>query len=484
VSGRRWLILAICCLSLLLVSMDVTIVNVALPAIQRDLHAKVSGLQWIVDAYTLVVAVLLMLSGSVADRFGRRRVFQTGLILFTSGSLLCSIAPGLGWLVAFRILQAIGGSMLNPVAMSIIVNTFTDPRERARAIGVWGGVLGISLALGPVVGGVLVSWLGWPSIFWINVPIGTAALVLTQVFVPESRAARARRLDPAAQVLVAGGLGCLVYAIIEGPDRGWSSPLILGLFASAVVAVASLVAVERRLRQPLIDLRFFRSAPFAGATLVAVAAFAALGGFLFLNTLYLQSVRGYSALHAGLLTLPMAVMTGVSGPLSGRLVGTRGPRLPLLAAGAAMAIGALLLIHVSEHTSMTRLVVAYLILGVGFGLVNAPISYTAVSSMPRAQAGVAAALASTSRQVGASLGVAVTGTLVALSAASRARTGSPSEPTTSSPAAWAVLAGCGVAVLLLGAVSTGTWAVGTATRTRRLLEHEEATDERALADAL
>jgi EmrB/QacA subfamily drug resistance transporter len=464
--------------------MDVTIVNVALPAIQRDLHATVSGLQWIVDAYTIVVAVLLMLSGSVADRFGRRRVFQFGLMLFTTGSLLCSIAPALGWLIAFRIVQAVGGSMLNPVAMSIIVNTFTDPRERARAIGIWGGVLGVSLALGPVVGGVLVSWLGWPSIFWINIPIGIAALVLTQACVPESRAARARRLDPAAQVLVAGGLGCLVFAIIEGPDLGWSSPLILGLFASALLGVALLVALEKRLRQPLIDLRFFRSAPFAGATLIAVAAFAALGGFLFLNTLYLQSVRGYSALHAGLLTLPMAVMTGVSGPLSGRLVGTRGPRLPLLVAGAAVAIGALLLVDVSTHTATTRLVVAYLILGVGFGLVNAPISYTAVSSMPRAQAGVAAALASTSRQVGATLGVAITGTLVAVSAVSGGRGGSPSQATSSSPAAWAVIAGSGVAVLVLGAVSTGTWAVATATRTRQLLEHEDATEERALADAL
>jgi EmrB/QacA subfamily drug resistance transporter len=478
-SGRRLLILGICCLSLLLVTMDVTIVNVALPAIQHNLHAPVSGLQWIVDTYTLVVAVLLMLAGSLADRFGRRRVFQVGLVLFTLGSLLCSVAPGLGSLVAFRAIQAVGGSMLNPVAMSIIVNTFTDPRERARAIGVWGGVLGVSLALGPVVGGVLVSSIGWRSIFWINVPIGCVALVLTQVFVPESRAARARRLDPAAQVLVTAGLGCLVYGIIEGPARGWGSPLILGLFASAFCAVMMLVAVESRRREPLIELRFFRSAPFAGATFIAVAAFAALGGFLFLNTLYLQGVRGYSALHAGLLTLPMAVMTGVSAPLSGRLVGARGPRLPLLVAGAAVALGSMLLIDVSAATGMSHLIVAYLILGVGFGMVNAPISNTAVSGMPRAQAGVAAALASTSRQVGASLGVAVTGSLLVLGAGGAEN--APSAATGGSSAAWTVLVGCGVAVLVLGAVSTGSWAVGTAARTRRLLEEEEAIDARALA---
>src|SRR3954453_19261054 len=215
---RRMLILGICCLSLLIVGMDVTIVNVALNSIRDDLHASLTDLQWTIDAYTVVLASLLMLSGSTADRLGRRRVFQVGLTLFTVGSLLCSIAPSLGWLVAFRAVQAIGGSMLNPVAMSIITNTFTEPRERARAIGVWGGVVGISLALGPVLGGALVASLGWRSIFWINIPVGVAAVVLTAVFVPESRAARARRVDPVGQLLVLLVLATLTYAIIEGPD--------------------------------------------------------------------------------------------------------------------------------------------------------------------------------------------------------------------------------------------------------------------------
>ncbi|HWM35958.1 MAG TPA: MFS transporter, partial [Streptomyces sp.] len=181
---RRLLVLAICCMSLLLVSLDNTALNVALPSLQRDLHASVSGLQWTLDAYTLVLASFLMLSGSTADRVGRRRVFQTGLVLFTAGSLLCALAPGLGWLIAFRALQAIGGSMLNPVAMSIITNTFPEPRERARAIGVWGGVVGISMAAGPLLGGALVTWAGWRWIFWLNIPIGLAALVLTALFVP------------------------------------------------------------------------------------------------------------------------------------------------------------------------------------------------------------------------------------------------------------------------------------------------------------
>lgn len=220
---RRLLILAICCLSLLIVGLDNTIVNTALPSIQKDLHAPASGLQWIIDAYTLVLASLLMLSGSVADRLGRRRIFQAGLLFFVVGSLLCSIAPSLGWLVAFRAVQAIGGSMLNPVAMSIITNVFTDPKERAQAIGVWSGVVGISMALGPLLGGFLVDTAGWPSIFLINVPIGLLAIALTARYVPESRSERPRRLDPVGQLLALLVLGAGTAAIIEGPRHGWTS---------------------------------------------------------------------------------------------------------------------------------------------------------------------------------------------------------------------------------------------------------------------
>ena len=234
---RRQIILAICCMSLLIVAMDNTIVNVALPSIRRDLHASLSGLQWTIDAYTLVLASLLMLAGSTADRLGRRRIFQTGLATFAAASLLCSLAPSLGWLIAARALQAVGGSMLNPVAMSIITNVFTEPRERARAIGVWGAVVGVSLALGPIVGGALTDTIGWRAIFWINVPIGLAALVLTAVFVPESRAARPRRVDPIGQLLVIVTLASLTYAIIEAPSAGWSSLQTVGLFALSALAL-------------------------------------------------------------------------------------------------------------------------------------------------------------------------------------------------------------------------------------------------------
>jgi EmrB/QacA subfamily drug resistance transporter len=447
-------------MSLFIVGIDVTIVNVALPSIQRSLHASVTDLQWTIDAYTLVLASLLMLSGSIADRIGRRRVFQTGLAIFSLGSLLCSIAPNLGTLVAFRAVQAIGGSMLNPVAMSIIVNTFTVPKERARAIGVWGAVVGVSLALGPVLGGVLVSGIGWRAIFWINVPIGIAAIILTQLFVPESKAPRARRLDPGAQALIVVALASITGGIIEGPRHGWGSELIIGMFVVGAVAAAALVAVERRRREPLIDIRFFHSAPFSGALLVAISAFTALGGFLFLNTLYLQDVRGFSAVHSGLLTLPMAAMTALCSPISGRLVGSRGSRPSLMIAGPAIAVSALLLTRLGPNTSIGLLIASYVIFGIGFGVVNAPITNTAMSGMPREQAGVAGAIASMGRQIGASLGVAITGSLVAGS-----RTGFISA----SHAAWAVLTGCGVAVFLLGVGSTGAWSRRTADHTRELL---------------
>jgi EmrB/QacA subfamily drug resistance transporter len=469
-SRRRLLILAICCMSLVIVGLDNTIVNVALPSIQRELHAPVSGLQWVVDAYTLVLASFLILAGSTADRLGRRSTFQVGLATFTIGSLLCSLAPSLGWLVGFRMLQALGGSMLNPVAMSIIVNTFTDRGERARAIGVWGAAIGVSLALGPVVGGLLIASVGWRGIFWVNIPVGVAAIVLTAVFVPESRAPHPRRLDPVGQVLVIVTLATLVYGIIEGPRHGWGSPEIIACFCLAAVGLAGLLVWEPRRAEPLLDLRFFRSAPFSGATLIAVSAFAALAGFLFLNTLYLQDVRGYSALHAGLLTLPLAAVTVFFAPLSGRIISRRGPRLPLLVSGLCLTVGAVLLTGLTATTPVGWLLLSYVIFGIGFGMVNAPITNTAVSGMPDSQAGVAAAIASTSRQVGQSLGVAVVGSAVISVMAGPLRT----SFVAASHVGWWIITGCSLLVLVIGLLSTGRWARQTAARTADLLMSDEA----------
>ncbi|MEU2265095.1 MFS transporter [Streptomyces olindensis] len=474
---RRMLVLAICCMSLLIVSLDNTVLNVALPSMQQDLHAGTSGLQWTIDAYTLVLASLLMLAGSTADRIGRKRVFMAGLVVFTLGSVLCSLAPNLEALVAFRMVQAVGGSMLNPVAMSIITNTFTDPRERARAIGVWGAVVGISMAAGPLVGGLLVESVGWRSIFWINLPVGLAALLLTLRFVPESRAPRARRPDPVGQVLVIALFGSLTYAIIEAPSTAFAS--LAPLVVLALAALTALLWYEPRRAEPLIDLRFFRSAPFSGATVVAISAFAALGGFLFLSTLYLQNVRGLTALEAGLWMLPMAVPTFLCAPLSGRLVGARGPRLPLVIAGLAMTTSAVLFAAFEAETSNVTLFLGYVLFGVGFGFVNAPITNTAVSGMPRAQAGVAAAVASTSRQLGQTLGVAVVGAVLAsgVGASSyREAFVSAARP------GWWILVACGFAVLTLGAVTSGRWARGTAERAAAALESAEVRDAVVTAD--
>src|SRR5437763_15991566 len=320
---RRLLVLAICCASVLVVVMDISIVNVALPAMRRDLHAPVTSLQWTIDAYTLVLASFLVLAGSAADRFGRRRVFQAGLAAFGLGSLLCGLAPGIGWLIAARVLQGAGGTMLNPVAMSIIASTFPEPAERARAIGVFGSVSGLSLALGPILGGALVDGFGWRAIFWVNVPIVAAAIVCTALFVPESRAARARRFDPVGQTLVILVLGSVVYAIIESARLGWTSPVILGLLAVAVLGMLGILGYESRRADPLLELRLFRSMPFSAAIAVALCALCAFGAFLLVTTLHLLGVRGLSALAAGLCLLPVGAVVVVLSPLTGRVVGGR-----------------------------------------------------------------------------------------------------------------------------------------------------------------
>ena len=465
---RRVGVLLICCLSLFIVGLDITVVNVALPSIGQELHSSISGLQWTVGGYTVVMASLLMFSGSMADRLGRKRTFVLGLTVFSVASLLCSLAPSVELLVAFRVLQAVGASMMNPVAMSIITNTFTDPRERAQAVGVWGSVFGISMALGPIVGGTLVSSVGWRSIFLINIPIGLAAIFLTLRFIPESKAPRPRRFDPVGQALVVVLLATLTFGIIETPSQGWSSTTIVTALSASGAALLGLLVYEPRREDPLVDLRFFRSIPFASSIAIAVAAFASFGGFLFLNTLYLQEVRDLSPVQAGLATLPMAVMTVLAAPLSGRIVGRHGPRVPLLISGVSFVTACAMLTGIGPGTPFAWLFGAYVVFGLGFGFVNAPITNAAVSGMPRAQAGVASAIATTSRQFGQTLGVAVVGAIVTSSAGASAHTGlsSASHP------AWWTLTACGGVVLLLGVAATGSRARESARRTAVALNPE------------
>jgi len=457
-------VLAICCCSLLLVGMDVTIVNVALPAIQLDLHAQLSGLQWIFDAYTLVVASLLMFSGSMSDRFGRRRVFQIGLTTFCVGSLLCSLSHSIHQLILFRAIQGLGASMLNPVALSLIANVFPNPKDRARAVGIWGAVAGISLAIGPLIGGALTQTIGWRSIFWINLPVGLIAILLAAKFIPESKAPHARRFDPLGQTLVFLSLASLTYAVIEGPHAHWSSPLILALFTTAAASLIAFLLYEPRRPEPLLDLRFFRSIPFATAAILGILAFSGFAAFLFLNALYLQQARGLSAFTTGLDTLPLAIAMFLCSLLSGRLVANYGPRPSVLLAGAAFISSTLILTHLTPTTPLLLLLLAYALFGTGLGLINPAISNSAIAGMPLTQTGVAAAIASTSRQVGAAMGVAIAGTVVSISRSSG------SDFSQATHAVWYAMTAAGTAIFAMGYISTTPWALATTKKVASLFD--------------
>jgi EmrB/QacA subfamily drug resistance transporter len=437
-------------MSLLISAMDVTIVNLGLPEIQKDLHASITDLQWVIDVYSVGVASLLILAGTTGDRLGRKRIFQVGLVVFTAASVLCALAPSLAWLVAFRCVQAIGASMLNPLAMSIITSVFTEPTQRARAIGIWSGVFGVGLGLGPLIGGLLIGSVGWRAIFWINVPIGLAATVLTAAFVPESRAARPRRLDPVGQLLVIALLGGLTYAIIEAPRTGWLSARADIAAVIALAAAVAFVPYELRRSQPMIAVRLLRSARFSGAMLIAVMSALAFAGMLLLTCLYLQDVRGRDPVAAGFYLLPMGVITAVCAPISGRVIGRTGPRRPVLWSGAMLAAGGALMnvSVVSESDALLLLSVAAF--AVGFGFVNAPLTYIAADELPADQAGLAAAMTSTGRLVGGSLGVAVIGSVLVARVSHSIADGFAAA----SGPCWWLIAGCGLAVLVIGAVTT------------------------------
>ena len=466
---RKSVVLAICCISMIVVVMDISIVNVALPAIGRDLRTSESGLQWTVDAYSLVLAAFLVLAGSTADRVGRRRVFQVGLAVFGLGSLLCGLAPGIGWLVAARALQAVGGTMLNPATMAIVANTFTGTAERARAIGVFGSMSGLALALGPILGGGLVGAFGWRSVFWINVPVVAAAIVFAALFVPESRAARARRFDPVGQVLMVLVLGSVVYAIIESTSLGWTSPLIVGLLCVAALGVAGILGYEPRRADPLLELRLFRSVPFSSAIVMALFALCGFGAFLFVTTQYLQDVRGLPPVTAGLCLLPVGLPVLVVSPLTGRVVGGRGPLLPLMVAGATLALGGGVSLWLGPATPLLAVLAICVLFGVFLGAVNPPITNSAISGMPRSMAGLAGSLASTGRQAGTTLGVAISGTIIGPAFAH----GGTAFTSAAHPVWWMVLT-LGAGIVALGLVSTTRWASRTAVRAAALFEWVDA----------
>jgi EmrB/QacA subfamily drug resistance transporter len=461
---RRMLVLLICSSSLFIVYLDSTILNVALPTLQKDLHASLSGLQWIADAYLLAVSSLLMLTGSTADRLGRKRLFLVGLTGFGLGSLLCSLAPDTGSLIGLRMLQGVGGSMLTPISLSIVRQTFHDPRERVRALGIWSGIFGVAAACGPIVGGILVTEVGWRSIFWLNVPICAAMIVATLRYVPESRAPQPRRIDVPGQLLMIAALASLTYAVIQAPVSGWTSTPILALFAVAVLAAVVFVIVEQRREEPLLELRFFRSRPFTGASAIAVLAFIVLGGFLFVISLYLQQVRGDSPLRAGLSLLPATLVMAAAAPVAGQLSSHRGPRIPLIASGLCIAAGTALLLTLSPATSYLYLAIALAVLGAGLGLVNPPITNTGVSGMPPAQAGVASAVISVTRQVGSLIGVAVMGDMITTGVRDGLASGQTHAVALSAAthAPWGLAVACGLLIAAAGYLTTTARARATA----------------------
>ena len=464
---RKAAILTICCLSALITGMDLTIANLAIPSIRTDLAASAAHTQWVIAIYELVVASLQLLGGAAGDRFGRRRVLQIGLAIFMLGSLLCSLAPIIDALIAARALQAFGGSMMNPVALAIIAQIFTGPAERARAIGIWGAVFGASLALGPVVGGVLIDLFGWRSVFWINLPVGAVAIAACAVLVPESRSATVRGIDPVGQALAAGSLFGLVFVLIESPGRGWTHPWIVAIATATTCAFVGFLRYESGRADPFIDLRFFRSIPFAAAAVTALFAYTVWGAFLFVMSIYLQGWRGYSAVHAGLLLLPVGVAVLVFSPVSGRLVGWVGTRPSLLTSGLMIAAMSTMLAFLTPTTPLWMLVVIFVAFGITFGMVIVPINYAAVNGMPQDRAGAAAGITSTSKQVGISLGVAFSGVLAA---------GALSPPvgnfTPSADPLWLFTFALGLAIAVLAIVSTSPRAKRSAEQLAPLITGE------------
>jgi DHA2 family methylenomycin A resistance protein-like MFS transporter len=404
--------LAVTCLGFFMMLLDASIVTVALPTIQRDLHAQLSDLQWVVDAYTLPFAVLLLTAGTLGDRFGRKRVFLVGLVIFLGGSVLCGIAPTLGWLIAGRVVQGAGGAALSPGSLSVLAAAFTTPRERTQAIGIWSGVSGIALAAGPLLGGLLIQVSDWQAIFFVNLPIGIIALVLGLRVLTESRNPAATGLDVPGQLLAIGGLAALTYALIEGQSAGWGSALILTLLAAAVVLLIAFVMVEARSSEPLLPLALFKNTIFATANLAALIVGFALLGTVFFVAQFFQEVQGYSALQSGERTLPTTVGIFIMAPLAGRITARFGPRLPVALGAVLAGIALLLLTRLTITTGYGAIWWNFGMFGVGIGLMLSPITSAVLAATPASRAGLASSMVNTSRQIGSVLGIAVLGAVV------------------------------------------------------------------------
>jgi EmrB/QacA subfamily drug resistance transporter len=410
--NRRWWTLASMCFALFMIMLDNTVVNVALPAIQRDLGASLSALQWTVNAYTLSFAVLLVTAGRLGDMFGRRRMFLFGVVVFAVSSAAIGFAPTDALLVAGRAIQGIGAAFMMPATLSIITNAF-PAHERGKAIGTWAGVSALALAIGPVVGGLLVESVSWRAIFFLNLPVAAGAVAITLFATKESRDPSVRgAVDVPGVVTLTVGLTALVLALVEGNEWGWSSTAIVGLLALAALGLTAFAFVELRRRAPMVDFSYFRSRSFLGANIVAfIVSFSMLAMFFFM-ALYMQNIHGWTALEAGVRFLPSTVVIIFIGPLAGRLADKVGPRL-LIVGGLTSVAGALFWqSFLKADSSYSFLVGGFILMGVGMGFVMSPMSTAAMNAVDEAKAGVASGILSMNRMIGGTFGVAVLGALV------------------------------------------------------------------------
>ena len=409
--ARKWWTLMAVSVATIMLLLDITVVNTALPEIQRDLEASFTDLQWVIDAYALTLAAVVLTAGSLADRLGRRRVFAAGLVVFTVASLLCGLAPDPTALNLARALQGIGGAVMFAVSLALIAQEFPAGRERGTAMGIYGASIGVAVAIGPLVGGALTQGLGWEWVFFINVPIGVAALAVTYLRLRESRDPDADRIDWGGLVTFSGSLFLLVLALVRGNDEGWGSTVIVSLLAGAGLLMAAFLVVERRVAQPMLPLGLFGRRAFTGVQLAAFALSGSMFAMFLYLTLFMQGFLGLSALEAGVRYLPITLITLLAAPVAGALLGKVHARY-LLGAGLLLAgIGLLLMTGLKADAEWTTLLAGFLVAGFGVGLLNPVIADVALSVVPKEQSGMASGINDTFRQVGVAVGIAVWGAI-------------------------------------------------------------------------
>jgi EmrB/QacA subfamily drug resistance transporter len=408
---EKILVLLTCCFALFMAMLDNTVVNVALPRLSQDLHAGISGLQWVVDGYVLAFASLMLTGGILGDRYGRKRTFLTGLGVFTFFSLMCGLSGTTSHLIAFRGLQGIGGALLMPGTLSILTVTF-PPHERAKAIGIWAGVSGLALSLGPTLGGYLVQHVGWASVFFINVPIGIVGFIVGMRIIKETRSEQARHLDVPGLLLGTGALFSLTYALIEVNQYSWGSPSIIAALVGAVVLFVAFMQYEKRAREPMMPLQFFRIPAFSAGNSVAFSISLGMFGTFFFVSLYLQFIRGYGPFAAGVRFLPLTGMIVFAAPLAGRYASKFGSRAPMVLGPLMAGAGLLLLSRVGVSTPFSHIFPIFMMMGFGMGITMTPMTAAVMNAVGAQRAGLGSAMTNTSREVGGVFGIALLGTLL------------------------------------------------------------------------